>query len=614
MTNNYNTNNQITFSDGKKSWTAYKTILALASQENSVETRYTLDQHFNYDNWRKDVDNETMYAASDDFLYYLKGQYHGENKYTIPLTALTGANILTYFHRIGGGAGTATGTESDPIYIFEKDIDGLLAANSDLKIATQKAVKTYVDAEIAKITEINAPFLTSGNGVTPAILAANATNFKANSLYEFNADVTLATSIILSDGSSITTFEKGQKLQIVKTGATTYAYTLIDANDKVGAVCVISPATNIVANGTYTFNHNLNDLNPIIQGYDGAGVVLVNQQNIAFTVVDANNVLVEIGSIPVTGFKMKVCGGAMVTYTAANGGTATVVNNTLTSTSTTEALSANQGKVLNDTILSTNTAQDTIIASKLTANTQITGATKTKITYDSKGLVTSGADATATDILTTPITASPTSIALTSTNQQATNAELATAIKNINAGADVIIPAAYPDLTTQITATANNTITQNSTTKDVVIKDTVGDTITILSSKRLDLRKFIFSTGSATLATHFADNNEDTEFVTLLTGETATVKKVTLNINLTTGTNTASTIVLKKKTGATIVDYATITVPANATVTNGVAIAGTIITTAGANILADNDQLLVTITAGSLTAVDFTINTLIHIA
>jgi|GEM_PF-2413751 len=40
----------------------------------------------------------------------------------------------------------------------------------------------------------------------------------------------------------------------------------------------------------------------------------------------------------------------------------------------------------------------TDLSSKLTANTPVTGATKTKITYDSKGLVTAGADATTADI------------------------------------------------------------------------------------------------------------------------------------------------------------------------------------------------------------------------
>jgi len=44
------------------------------------------------------------------------------------------------------------------------------------------------------------------------------------------------------------------------------------------------------------------------------------------------------------------------------------------------------------------TAQQTALDDKVTANTAITGATKTKITYDAKGLVTAGADATTADI------------------------------------------------------------------------------------------------------------------------------------------------------------------------------------------------------------------------
>ena len=43
-------------------------------------------------------------------------------------------------------------------------------------------------------------------------------------------------------------------------------------------------------------------------------------------------------------------------------------------------------------------ANTSAIATKLTANAPITGATKTKITYDSNGLVTAGADATTADI------------------------------------------------------------------------------------------------------------------------------------------------------------------------------------------------------------------------
>ena len=43
-------------------------------------------------------------------------------------------------------------------------------------------------------------------------------------------------------------------------------------------------------------------------------------------------------------------------------------------------------------------AQQTALDAKVTGNTAITGATKTKVTYDAKGLVTGGADATTADI------------------------------------------------------------------------------------------------------------------------------------------------------------------------------------------------------------------------
>jgi hypothetical protein len=50
------------------------------------------------------------------------------------------------------------------------------------------------------------------------------------------------------------------------------------------------------------------------------------------------------------------------------------------------------------TLYPTQNAVKTYADTKVTSNTSITGATKTKITYDSKGLVTAGADATTADI------------------------------------------------------------------------------------------------------------------------------------------------------------------------------------------------------------------------
>src|ERR1043166_9346444 len=51
-----------------------------------------------------------------------------------------------------------------------------------------------------------------------------------------------------------------------------------------------------------------------------------------------------------------------------------------------------------DTLYPSQKAVKTYADTKVVANTAITGATKTKITYDSKGLVTAGADATTADI------------------------------------------------------------------------------------------------------------------------------------------------------------------------------------------------------------------------
>lgn len=76
-----------------------------------------------------------------------------------------------------------------------------------------------------------------------------------------------------------------------------------------------------------------------------------------------------------------------ITISATDTNTWRGIQDNLTSTSTTDSLSAKQGKELK-----------TLVDSKVTANATITGATKCKITYDSKGLVTAGANLAASDI------------------------------------------------------------------------------------------------------------------------------------------------------------------------------------------------------------------------
>ena len=81
---------------------------------------------------------------------------------------------------------------------------------------------------------------------------------------------------------------------------------------------------------------------------------------------------------------------------------------------------------------------NTKLGTKLDKNTAITGATKTKITYDSNGLVTAGADATASDFVLTGYTknANPdVSIATTDTISAALG-KLEKTLDSVNATAD----------------------------------------------------------------------------------------------------------------------------------------------------------------------------------
>ena len=109
---------------------------------------------------------------------------------------------------------------------------------------------------------------------------------------------------------------------------------------------------------------------------------------------------ISLSTADITGTLPVLNGGTGVTTST---GTGSVV------LSTSPALTTPTGIVKNDVGLGNvdntsdadkpvSTAQATAIGLKVTANAGITGATHTKITYDSKGLVTAGTDATTADI------------------------------------------------------------------------------------------------------------------------------------------------------------------------------------------------------------------------
>ena len=90
--------------------------------------------------------------------------------------------------------------------------------------------------------------------------------------------------------------------------------------------------------------------------------------------------------------------GQVYTFTyplSENGGTVTIADASTSGKGVIEIATDTEASTGTDTTRAINAKQ---LATKVTANAAITGATHTKITYDSKGLVTGGADLSASDI------------------------------------------------------------------------------------------------------------------------------------------------------------------------------------------------------------------------
>lgn len=103
----------------------------------------------------------------------------------------------------------------------------------------------------------------------------------------------------------------------------------------------------------------------------------------------------EIGSKPTTLSGYGITDG--MTATAINSAISTAISNLVASSpATLDTLNELAVALGNDPAFAT--TMTNLIGTKVTANTAITGATKTKITYDAKGLVTGGADLVASDI------------------------------------------------------------------------------------------------------------------------------------------------------------------------------------------------------------------------
>lgn len=204
------------------------------------------------------------------------------------------------------------------------------------------------------------------------------------------------------------------------------------------------------------------------------------------------------------------------------------IQDNLTSTSTTDSLSAKQGKELK-----------TLVDDKVTANSAITAATKCKITYDTKGLVTAGAELAASDIpnlAASKITSGTFADArIASASTWNAKQDAITSSNKLSAGlvsglANVATSGAYSDLTGKLTLAGNGNATtaakSDHTHTTTIASSTGTNEITLAHGGKYA----ITAGGDSFVFTMPADNNTDTK-VKVTTG--TTTKAYILGVNNT---------------------------------------------------------------------------------
>ena len=131
-------------------------------------------------------------------------------------------------------------------------------------------------------------------------------------------------------------------------------------------------------------------------GYNGSAWVDLSNQGEVYTFSNgltkdgSNNVTLDVAT-------SSAIGGVIVgtNISVAANGTISVADASTSTKGLIEIATDTEASTGTDTTRAINAKQ---LSTKVTANTAITGATHTKITYDAKGLVTSGADLSASDI------------------------------------------------------------------------------------------------------------------------------------------------------------------------------------------------------------------------
>jgi hypothetical protein len=224
----------------------------------------------------------------------------------------------------------------------------------------------------------------------------------------------------------------GDRFGVSMESATAGAGGLASQNDKLAQIVSPTPGTITYTFTTPTANHAVYVSNAISThaghqyNYNGAawvefgGLVAVNAGIGLELVSNVLNVKMGAGIVQLpsdeVGVDVHTNGGLFTTIDNSSSSTATAAQLAIKLDGSTLAKGVSGVKVATGGIANneinaaaaiaesklaldfSTSSLNTAIGTKVTANTAITGATKTKITYDSKGLVTAGADATTADI------------------------------------------------------------------------------------------------------------------------------------------------------------------------------------------------------------------------
>ncbi len=276
------------------------------------------------------------------------------------------------------------------------NVDNTSDLNKPISTATQTALDGKVDenavivgATKTKVTYDSKGLVTGGADATTADIADSS-----NKRYVTDADLVDIGNLsgINTGDNAVNTLYSGLVSNATHTGEVTGATVLTIANDAV----TYAKMQNVVGDNVLLGNNSgaggivdeltAAEVRTILNVEDGADVTDTTNVTAAGALMDSE--LADLTAIKTLlapdNTTISVFGASLVDDATAGDARTTIGLGNVDNTS--------------DVNKPISTATQTALDGKVDENVTITGATKTKITYDSKGLVTSGADATTADI------------------------------------------------------------------------------------------------------------------------------------------------------------------------------------------------------------------------